>query len=391
MPSVRNPVLGNGLLGETGFVLLGVLNSGSALEKHSAANRHANDKEPSRIVALTGDIADLRATNAIDDKVHLFNEAVVIDAGDDIKNMSLDIQHNHADDVSVIKAGGNILYDYKTVTDPKNLPTPVINPLKGIQVGGGGSVLVQAKGKIDLADTQGIVTRGNLDNPYLPEGGANIRAIAGGMPDFQGLYSELASDRTELVNLIAPDKSYSAAELARNARLQAIHQKIIDGQAVSDAEILDVFYAKLTEFGRVAQNSGDQSQYDKGTVLAEALVPKENVGKGDILLSMSQVKTEQGGNIQMLVPGGSTVVGVAAPSLSKAASDQGIFTINGGDILAYVADDFLVNQSRVFTLDGAFPVEWKAPALDATNSNVPVEELTLVFDGLKMEVKGDGV
>ncbi|MBK7761405.1 MAG: phage tail protein [Deltaproteobacteria bacterium] len=46
---------------------------------------------------------------------------------------------------------------------------------------------------------------------------------------------------------------------------------------------------------------------------------------------------------------------------------------------------------RVFTLDGAFPVEWKAPALDATNSNVPVEELTLVFDGLKMEVKGDGV
>ena len=88
------------------------------------------------------------------------------------------------------------------------------------------------------------------------------------------------------------------------------------------------------------------------------MFPKENVGKGDILLSMSQVKTEQGGNIQMLVPGGSTVVGVAAPSLSKAASDQGIFTINGGDILAYVADDFLVNQSRVFTLDGGNIMIW---------------------------------
>ena len=53
--------------------------------------------------------------------------------------------------------------------------------------------------------------------------------------------------------------------------------------------------------------------------------------------------------------------------------------------------DRLGSPLRVFTLDGAFPVEWKAPALDATNSNVPVEELTLVFDGLKMEVKGDGV
>jgi filamentous hemagglutinin family protein len=357
LPSVRNPVLGNGLLGETGFVLLSALQSGAALEKHTGQNWHLNDTEPSRLVALTGDVVDRRLYRGADE-AHLFNEAVLIEAGGDVENMSLDIQHNHADDVSVIKAGGDIRYDYQTVTDPKNLPTPVTDPLKGIQVGGGGSLRVQAKGTIDLADTQGIVTRGNLDNPYLPEGGAHILAIAGGVPDYQGLYRELASARSDLVNLIDPDKSYSAAELGRNAGLQAIHQKIIDGKAVSDAEVLDVFYAKLTEYGRAAQNRGDSSQYDKGRTLAAALFPDANVGKGDILLSMSQIKTEQEGNIQLLVPGGGTVVGVAAPSLSKAASDQGIFTINGGDILAYVADDFLVNQSRVFTLDGGNIMIW---------------------------------
>lgn len=44
---------------------------------------------------------------------------------------------------------------------------------------------------------------------------------------------------------------------------------------------------------------------------------------------------------------------------------------------------------RVFTLEGAWPVEWKAPPLDATQSSIPVEELVLVFDALNMEVMDD--
>lgn len=44
---------------------------------------------------------------------------------------------------------------------------------------------------------------------------------------------------------------------------------------------------------------------------------------------------------------------------------------------------------RVFTVERAWPTEWRAPALDATKSDVPVEELTLVYDDLTLEVNTD--
>lgn len=45
---------------------------------------------------------------------------------------------------------------------------------------------------------------------------------------------------------------------------------------------------------------------------------------------------------------------------------------------------------RVFSVEGAFPVEWKAPSLNAMASEVPIEELTLAYQSLTMEVQDDG-
>ena len=44
----------------------------------------------------------------------------------------------------------------------------------------------------------------------------------------------------------------------------------------------------------------------------------------------------------------------------------------------------------VFSVEGAFPVEWKAPSLNAMASEVPIEELTLAYQSLTMEVQDDG-
>lgn len=44
---------------------------------------------------------------------------------------------------------------------------------------------------------------------------------------------------------------------------------------------------------------------------------------------------------------------------------------------------------RMFTVERAWPCEWKAPALDASQSQVPIEELTLAYDELRMEVNAD--
>ncbi|WAL60094.1 phage tail protein [Thermocoleostomius sinensis] len=54
----------------------------------------------------------------------------------------------------------------------------------------------------------------------------------------------------------------------------------------------------------------------------------------------------------------------------------------------------LFNQSgetmQCWTLLGAVPVGWKAPALQADASSVAIEELTLSYEGLKVEKSGGG-
>ncbi|MDP3538836.1 MAG: filamentous hemagglutinin N-terminal domain-containing protein [Azonexus sp.] len=290
---------------------------------HSSVLWHADDFEPSRLIALTGNIVGEKSTSP----TVKFNEAVTVQAGNDIKNLNISVQHAHGSDVSRISAGGDIRYENYNSTDPndpsgKKLVTDASSPL-GIRVSGPGGVEVVANKTIDLADTKGIVSSGNLDNPYLPEGGASILAVAGATPDYESLRTYLGLPKE-----------------------------------VSNVELRQTFFTMLRDYGREAQFGGGQANYDKGSALAQAFFPPASVGKGDIKLSVSQIKTEQGGSIQAFAPGGSIQVGVADPSMTKKASSQGMFTIRDGDIQAYVANNFLVNQSRVFTLDGGDVMIW---------------------------------
>ena len=54
----------------------------------------------------------------------------------------------------------------------------------------------------------------------------------------------------------------------------------------------------------------------------------------------------------------------------------------------------LFNQAgetmQYWTLIAAVPVGWKAPALQADSSSVAIEELTLAYEGLKIEKPGGG-
>jgi phage tail-like protein len=45
---------------------------------------------------------------------------------------------------------------------------------------------------------------------------------------------------------------------------------------------------------------------------------------------------------------------------------------------------------QCWTLIGAIPVGWKAPALQADSSTVAIEELTLAYEGLKVTKSGGG-
>ncbi len=279
-----------------------------ASKQHASAPWHQNDSEPSRLLALTGNVTGSRLITS------RFAEAVRIEAGGNIEDVNLSIQHARPDDVSRIRAGGDIRF-YTGLNSA------------GIQVGGPGRLEVTADGSIDLGTSAGIVSRGNLDNFYLPEGGANLFLLAGASPDYAGFRAFLGV-----------------------------------GADVGEDVLRDRFFGLLRDKGREALAGGGEASYEAGRAVIRALFPAASITGGDIDLAYSQVKTEQGGTIDFLVPGGGITVGIANPDqnlikLHKAA-DQGLFTVRSGDIRALVRDDFLVNQSRVFTLGGGNILVW---------------------------------
>lgn len=291
---------------------------------HASTPWHANDPEPSRLVALNGNITGPGSN----DIVTQFNESVRIQASGDIKGgLNVITQHSTAQDVTRIEAGGDI--QFLTGLAAKTT----------FQVGGPGRLEVIAGGSVDLGSGKGIVTRGNLDNNYLPGTGADIFVMAGATaPDYARFLKYLKD------------------------------QNLGVGSDASEAGLRGRFYTLLRDAGRLAQQDG--GSYDAGRALIRALFPR--AAPGNIDLFYSAIKTEQGGNVDLLAPGGGITVGIATPNKDllalKKPSEQGLFTIRGGDLRAYVRNSFLVNQSRVFTLDGGDILVWADQgSIDAGN------------------------
>lgn len=264
----------------------------TGLSAHTAGMLHINDNVPVRIVAKKGSIEGQSDTVA---SLVLPKKAEII-AGQDVRDLGFIIQHNRANDESVVQAGRDIIDSTSTTTS---------SPVKHV-VTGPGLLSLQAGRDIDLGNSQGVVTRGNLDNAFLPEGGVSVMALAG----------------------------VSTA---------------VETQWLSPAEKLkrrETLFTDLVAAGKLA----DLSTFD-------ALISKAFpvIGLGNINVFGSQFKTEQGGSLDLLAPGGSVVAGlVSVPSylLGRPASETGIFTVRGGPIRSLVKKDFLVNQGRVFSLGG---------------------------------------
>jgi filamentous hemagglutinin len=100
---------------------------------------------------------------------------------------------------------------------------------------------------------------------------------------------------------------------------------------------------------------------------------------GDLNMFFSQLKTEQGGDINLLLPGGSVVVGVPNPPANLSAIkgfttatgltvpgtvNLGILVLGAGQIEGFADQNFEVNQSRILTLEGGDIILW------ASNGNI---------------------
>jgi hypothetical protein len=78
----------------------------------------------------------------------------------------------------------------------------------------------------------------------------------------------------------------------------------------------------------------------------------KNASVGNLSSHSSQIKTEQGGSIDIFTPTGSVYAGLPIGKQVAKPSNQGLFTVRGGDIDALVSKEFLVNLGRVFTMAG---------------------------------------
>ena len=138
-----------------------------------------------------------------------------------------------------------------------------------------------------------------------------------------------------------------------------------EGPLARAAIIRGAFYSVLRDTGRnaVASDAGDLGNYALGFAAEQALFGSAT-RQGDIRLVFSQVKTQAGGGIDLLAPGGGIDVGLttaAAESGSTKTADQlGIVAVSTGDVRAYADGDFAVNEARVFTLGGGNIVIWSS-------------------------------
>jgi filamentous hemagglutinin len=381
---------------------------------------YQNETQPVYIVADTGSIsaADVTLPKAAD-----------VIAGGNITDLNYAGKNLNPSDVTLIEAGGNI--SYSTPTAP--LTNQLLQNPSGILLAGPGYLEVLAGGSLNLGDSAGIVTTGNLTDPRLPSNGASLIAGAGfgsnsggGLrqpayesfidsylaPDAAGTASIYASALSAYMQQLYPlsdaNLSYGAALTAFEA-LTPAQQLPLLSQVLSDV---------LSTTGLAHTTQG--ASYAPGFAAINTLFPVANAQgnalsyQGDIDMFYSQLKTEQGGNINLLVPGGSVIVGVPNPSAAlngikatttptvAAAANLGILVLGQGAIEGFADQNYEVNQSRILTLEGGDIILWASNgsidagngAKSASGAPPPVVETSssgTVFVNPVNDVSGSGI
>ncbi|MGV3499133.1 MAG: filamentous hemagglutinin family protein [Hydrogenophaga sp.] len=333
---------------------------------------HAGDSSTAKVYAVQGDVAGASSTDVRLD----LSKAVEVRAGRDVRNFNLRVQHANAGDRSVVEAGRDIGYE----------SSPLRRDFDGIRIGGAGTLDVVAGRDINLGTSGGIVSRGDLDNSALPPTGATLRVMAGA--GAQGLDAVGALQRLQqrLGSGVSDTDLWLARWLTGNRTLtrEAAPAALaplaaLDTQALGD-RMRDFLFTALRETGRDANraDSGYAGDFARGYAALELLFPgigeqdaqgRFNRYQGGINLFASRIKTERGGGIELLVPGGGVVVGLAntPEALTTSANNNlgelgalGVVAAADGNVRAAARDDILVNQSRILTVLGGDILLWSS-------------------------------
>ncbi|HEX8874744.1 MAG TPA: filamentous hemagglutinin family protein [Nitrosospira sp.] len=372
--SDRDPALiPNAVRPDTGFNLFptAAVNPADINLVHAAVPVHTGDTLPARIYAVAGNVQGDFNTLTLD-----LSKSVQVRAGQDVRDLGIQAQHVSAGDVSRVQAGRDVTFTSgNDRTDNAK-----------IWVGGPGRLEVIAGRNIDLGTSAGIVSRGDLDNAQLPRGGADIHVAAGvgalgnqGI-DYTGAIDRLIAELEAAGNNASDALLWQARWLTGNDALngssalqavKAVRALDADTQRVMVREMV---YTALLTTGRDYndRNSPYAGNYDRGYAALELLFPglreKNPDGsfrnyQGEINLFASRIKTERGGSIEFMAPGGEVIVGLSntpAVLVNTGNDVLGMLTVADGNIRGFSRDSILVNQSRILTVGGGNMLLWSS-------------------------------
>ena len=324
------------------------------------------DTVPVRVAALDGNITMEPGSNSNTYSVLFVPKPIDVVAGGNIVDLGLSSEQYSDSSISTISAGGSLSYP----SSPQSNGT-LTSMSRGIDVSGPGTLIVDVGGGVDLGTSNGIVSEGNLLDPALPAGGANIYVTAGVAPGAS--YTSFINDYLTNGSLYDSaltgymDTLTGQSDLTKQQALTAFNQlDSIEQQPLLE----DILTAELRAGGRSAAAAGPtHNNYTQAFNALEALFPGSNPSgtqtnpySGDINLYFSEIYTKQAGNIGLFAPGGGIVVGLAASlstfGLSKPADELGIVTESTGSVTAVAYNSIEVNTSRIIAGDGGNILLW---------------------------------
>ena len=405
LPSPLNPI-GNLSFWNT------LTNGGDRFLAHQAG-LHAADSQPVRIYSMTGDIVN--GAVAADGSFYagfmtngmriVAPKVTQIYAGGDIVNLYFLGTNLYGSDVTSIIAGRDI-YDTP-------LPTSFLQPnvpVGAIEIAGAGSLNIMAGRDLGpLAGNKpvtGIRAVGDLYNARLGRGSADISVLFGTAPgvawdDFANAYLAPGTKLDGIPgfenDLIATVVQYQADQDARAGGTGAKPILTADQAWAIFKTIPDTQRQALIEkaFFRVLQTTGADyndpaspyfGKYARGYQAIEALFPAKlgytrnnldggangaatQMTTGNLDMRGSTIQTEQGGNINIMGPGGRILVGSTAspPYLVDSQGNvlvgpqaMGILAWETGDVNIFADQSLLLAQSRIFTERGGDMTIWSS-------------------------------
>ncbi len=334
---------------------------------HDQGLLHAGDTQPLRIFAGTGDISGVTLYSA---------KPVDITAAQDIRDVALYIQNTSSSSLSVVSAGRDLIaYDANSpllVTSRSNGNALYGNPQSGdIQISGPGTLEVLTGRNLDLGvgagnsdgTGTGITSIGNSRNPYLDFVGANIIAAAG-----IGEASSLSSSRADFPAFIA--EYVKAGDGSTHLQELGYTQNEFDALAseMQDQIALRVFYLVLRDAGRDHNNpeKPGYKNYTSGIEAIASLFPG-NQWNGSINTESRDIRTKNGGDINLLTPGGGLTL--ATTTIGNPQAPPGIITEAGGEISVFTHTNVNLGISRIFTLRGGNEIIWSSVGNIAAGSS----------------------